>query len=77
MPFILTPYSSTDPPLYPYPYKYKNFYDELTCKVGNHAISLVGIVNVYVPQTREKKLDFLRKPESGLFMLRNKNTYPL
>jgi len=30
-----------------------------------------------LPWTREKKLDFSKEAESVLFMLRNKNTYPL
>jgi len=39
--------------------------------------SVARVVDVCVPRDQKKKLDFSKEAKSVLFMLRNKNTYPL
>jgi len=45
--------------------------------LDHHVLSLAGFVDICVPRNQKKKLDFSKEAESVLFMLRNKNTYPL
>jgi len=46
-------------------------------KLPSSTKGLGTLVDVCVPRDQKKKLDFSNEAESVLFMLRNKNTYPL